>query len=141
MPVRVKLEIKSRYSGTVLTVLALVNTGFVSNTLDLAIPVTIAERLGLWPRPSNALSASIETGGGVIESYIIPQAVIVKVITDDRCSKEVIANVVIDPYIDEVLISDALAEELGIQILFPKKGIWKFVNEDKIRYSVNPEEY
>jgi hypothetical protein len=35
----------------------------------------------------------------------------------------------------EVLISDALAEELGIVILTPKTGLWKFKDEDRIRTS------
>ena len=141
MPVRVRVVIKSRLSNVTLTTLALINTGFVSETPDLAIPLTIAEKLKLWPRPINALSASLETGGGVVESYIIPQAVSIQVVTNDRVSKEVLANVIVNPFINEVLISDYLAEELGIQILYPRRGLWKFIDEDKIRQSVEPEEY
>ena len=135
MPVRVKLEIKSRLNNVTLTIPALVNTGFVSDTLDLAIPISIAEKLGLWPRSPNALSVSLETGGGIVESYIAPQAAIVKVITGDRVSRSVVVNIIVNPFINEVLISDALAEELGIQILYPRQGLWKFVNEEKIRES------
>jgi hypothetical protein len=39
----------------------------------------------------------------------------------------------------EVLISDALAEELGIVILAPKTGLWKFKDEDKVRTSETPQ--
>ena len=135
MPVRVRVEIRSRYSTVVLTMLALVNTGFTSDTPDLAVPTSVAEKLGLWPNPPNALSASLETGGGIVEGYIIPQAAVIKVVTKDRVSKEVIVNIIVNPFIGEVLISDALAEELGIQILYPRRGLWKFADEDKIRES------
>jgi len=37
--------------------------------------------------------------------------------------------------IDEVLVSDYLAEELQVQILYPRKGLWKFVDEDRVRES------
>ncbi len=135
MPIRVKLEIRSRHNNVTLIVMALVSTGFISETLDLAIPVSIAEKLNLWPKPSSALSISLETGGGTVESYIIPQAAVVKVITEDRVSREVTVNIIVNPFIDEVLISDALAEELGIQILYPRQGFWKFTDEDKVRKS------
>ena len=59
-----------------------------------------------------------------------------RVLTEDRASGEVLANALINPLADEVLISDALAEELGIQILYPRRGIWKFSDEDKARSSV-----
>ncbi len=136
MPVRVRLVIRSRYSGKELMVKALVNTGFTSDSPDIAIPASIAAALDLWPRPREALSVSLETGGGIVESYVVPRALVVKVIAEDRTSREVIANALINPYIDEVLISDYLAEELGIQILYPRKGIWRFVDDKKERESV-----
>ena len=135
MPVRVKLEIKSEHGNIVVTTLALVNTGFTSDNPDLAIPVALAEKLNLWPRPPNAIAVSLETGGGVIESYIIPQTAAVKIITNDRTSREVVVNIIVNPFIDEVLISDALAEELGIQILYPRRGLWKFADESRTRES------
>ena len=67
MPIRVKLEIRSRDSTSKLILRALISTGFTSDTPDIAIPIDIAERLGLWPKPRSALSVSLETGGGVIE--------------------------------------------------------------------------
>jgi len=76
---------------------------------------------------------SLETGGGIVESYVVPQAVVVQVVTEDRVSKEVTANVLVNPYIEEVLVSDYLAEELQIQILYPRRGIWKFADKEKIR--------
>jgi len=135
LPVRVKLLIRSRFSRKEVIVPALVNTGFTTETPDLALPLRVAEELGLWPQPKEALRVSLETGGGSVDTYIVPQAVIVKVITKDRESREVKANTLINPYIGEVLMSDALTEELGIQILYPRRGLWRFRDEEIIRES------
>ena len=78
---------------------------------------------------------SLETGGGTVESYVVLQAVVVQVVTEDRVSKEVTANALINPHIDEVLVSDYLAEELQVQVLYPRRGVWKFADEDKTRES------
>jgi len=137
LPVRVKLLVKVRGSDREAVVKGLVNTGFTSEFPDIMIPVFLAERLGLWPRPhGEVMIATLETGGGTVEGYVIPQAVVVKVITEDRESREVVANVIVNPYVDEVFISDYLAEELGIQVLFPRRGIWRFSDEDRLRESV-----
>ena len=136
LPLRVKLLVKAKHSGRDVTVKALVNTGFTTESPDIAIPVSTAEQLNLWPKPGQeAIKVSLETGGGTVEGYIVPQSLIVTVVTGDRIGGEVIANALINPYIGEVLISDSLAEELGIQILYPRRGIWKFVDEEKLRES------
>ncbi|WP_237698220.1 hypothetical protein [Thermoproteus uzoniensis] len=51
------------------------------------------------------------------------------------------ANVLVNPHIDEVLISDYLAGELGIVILDPRRGLWKFADEDLARESVEPQRW
>ena len=89
MPVRVRLLLRPRDGGSELTCAALVNTGFTSDTPDLAVPPGLAERLGHWP-PREALLVQLETGGGLAEGYLVPQAVAVRVATDDRCSREVV---------------------------------------------------
>ena len=134
---RVRLLLRPRDGGSELTCAALVNTGFTSDTPDLAVPPSLAERLGHWP-PREALLVQLETGGGLAEGYLVPQAVAVRVATDDRCSREVVANLLVDPHIGEALISDCLAEELGIQVLYPRRGLWKFADEDRVRESVGP---
>jgi hypothetical protein len=109
---------------------------FTSDTPDLALPTALAERLGLWPRPGGgAVVVTLETGGGPVEAYVVPQAVLVRVVTRDRVSREVLANALVNPYIGEVLVSDSLTEELGIQMLYPRRGVWKFVDEDVLRES------
>ena len=115
MPVRLRLRVRARCSGREAVVKALVSTSFTSDSPDTAIPAALAQSLGLWPlREGEAVVVSLETGGGTVESYVVPQAVVVQVVTEDRVSKEVTANVLVNPYIEEVLVSDYLAEELHI---------------------------
>ena len=47
---------------------------------DIAIPVSTAEQLSLWPKPGQeVIKVSLETGGGIVEGYIVPQPLIVRV--------------------------------------------------------------
>jgi len=69
-------------------------------------------------------------------SYFIPDAVELTVIEDDRTSKTITCNVIISLHEREVLLSDAVIEELEIVILSPRTGLWRFKGEDKVRRSV-----
>ncbi len=133
---RLLLRLKRVNANNEVLTKALVNTGFVSEDPEVALPIAIAEKLGLWPRPSEAINASVDTGGGSVEVYVVPRSLIVNVITEDRISDPVIANALVDPYIDEVLINDALTEELRIEILSPRSGLWRFSGESTVRRSV-----
>jgi len=135
LPVRVRLRVRTRHGGKEAIVKALISTGFLADSPDMAMPIPLAQSLGLWPMPSEVLKVSIETGGGVVEAYTVPQAITVQLVTEDRVSREVVANVLVNPYIDEVLVSDYLAEELQVQVLYPRRGLWKFVDEDRVRES------
>lgn len=129
-----RVSLRAVRSGREVTARALVSTGFTSDTPDIALPTALAERLCLWPKLSrDVVAVALETGGGVVEAYVVPQALLVRVVAEDRASREVLANALVNPYIGEVLISDNLAEELGIQILYPRRGVWKFADEERLR--------
>ena len=63
----------------------------------------------------------------------------VRIITEDRVTEWVRAEAVMVPGEYEVLLSDALIEELGIEIVKPRTGLWRFSGEKKLRGSVEPE--
>ena len=73
--------------------------------------------------------------------YVIRRGCKVTLIESDRTVGEVIADLVISPFEREVLLSDALCEELGIMILSMKRGLWKLKDDpiDKIRTSYPPQ--
>ena len=99
------------------------------------MPVEVAKRLGLWP-PRRAKLVSADTGGGEVDMVYLEAAV--EIYLDGRRR---IANALINPFIDEVLISDYLASELGIVILDPRRGLWRFVDEDMVRNSAEPQRW
>lgn len=116
------------------------NTGFVSDDPDILVPISVARALGLWPQPDGSLSVILGTAGGEIEGYVVPRSVLARVLAGDRASREILASVVVSALAEEVLISDALAEELGVQILYRRRGIWESVDEDKVRESERDSE-
>ena len=136
MPVRVKVKLKSLRNNKSILVPTLLNTGFTSDELDIHIPRDIAIKLGLWPPPDNSSLEILNTAGGEVLSYFIPNAVNLTVVEEDRNSKTITCNVIISLHENEVLLSDAVIEELEIEILSPRTGLWRFKGEDKVRKSV-----
>lgn len=113
--------------------IALLNTGFTTDTLDIHIPYKVAKVLGLWPPPSDAILETLDTAGGEVLSYLIPNSVKLTVIESDRASKSILCNAIISMHEKEILLSDAVIEELEIEILSPKTGLWRFKSESIIR--------
>jgi hypothetical protein len=136
--VRIRLRVASGGGGEVVTP-ALVNSGFEAETPQLLIPRSLAHRLGLWPPPPDALLVEVGTAGGPVRNYLVPRALEVYVLAGDRVVGPVRCDAMISLLEYEVLISDALAEELGIVILAPKTGLWRFRDEDRVRTSEAPQ--
>ncbi len=135
MPVRVRVRIRSLKNNSVVVVPALLNTGFTSDELDVHIPRGLAEELGLWPPPENAVIEVLDTAGGEVLSYYVPRAIELTVVEEDRTSKTIVCNAIISLHEKEVLLSDAVIEELEIEILSPRTGVWRFRGESKTRSS------
>jgi hypothetical protein len=74
----------------------------------------------------------------LVRNYLIPKALDVYVLTDDRVVGFIKCDAIISLLEYEVLISDALAEELGIVILALRTGLWRFKDENKVRTSEAP---
>ncbi|MBS7611802.1 hypothetical protein KEJ27_06300 [Candidatus Bathyarchaeota archaeon] len=136
MPVRVSVRIENVIKGIVLTAPALLNTGFTTESLDVHLPCRVAEALELWPPPVDAILETLDTAGGEVLSYFIPNILDLNVAEVDRSSKTIRCNAIISTYEREILLSDAVIEELEIEILSPKVGLWRFRGEQKIRTSV-----
>ncbi len=140
MGVRVKLRI--RIGDKEVDVVALANSGFETDSPQLLVPRNFIVRNNLEPLlPSNPLTLEYDTAGGPIVMYVYPYACTVKVLEEDKASREVKADLVVSPIEKEALMSDALIEELGIVILSPRRGLWRFIDDpvDKIRVSYKPQ--
>lgn len=134
MACRVKVRIK--VSEKVIETTALVNSGFETDTPDIVIPLTIAEELGLWP-PKSSVSAVLDTGGGEVITPYYENCGELELVLEDREPKRVRVNIVVNPYVDEVALSDYVSSELGIVLLDIKRGLWRLVDDpvDKVRES------
>ncbi len=123
--VRVRLKVKGRvFEGR-----ALLNSGFEADAPDIIVPIHIARDLKLWP-PSTEAVVTLETGGGEVTLPYYTSHATLELILPDRRSKIVNVNIIVSPYVDEVIISDYVASELGVILLDFKKGLWRLADDD-----------
>ena len=128
------MKLRVRVGDKVVEVVALLNSGFEAPTPQLLIPIDTARALGLWP-PEDAREVILETAGGPLRAWFYPRKALVKVITEDAESREVLTDIIVSPIADEPLISDMLAEELEIAVESFGRGLWRFRWEGKLRRS------
>lgn len=138
MALRVKVRL--RRGSKEVTTSALVSSGFETSSPDVVVPLRVAQLLGLWPPPSGEL-ITMETGGGETEAYMIEGGAELELVLEDRGLKPLIINVLINPNVAEVIVSDYVASQLGIVLLDFKRGLWRLSDEDKVRSGVEPQEW
>lgn len=115
---------------------ALVNSGYEAEEPEVHIPLALARRLSF---SLEALKGErYRVVGADTVAYVLGQ-VEVKMELEDRETPWVTARAVSVPGEYEVLISDALAEALGIEIIAPRSGLWRLSGDPTLRRSVAPE--
>jgi len=136
MVVRVRVRLQAGENTLVTS--ALVNAGFEGEGLDLAIPVEVARRLGLWPPTQFALEA-VSTAGGIVSVYIVPNAIRLALV--DVLTEPIVCNAIIDPHLDEIALCDKLIDALGIVPVSFGEGTWRHRSDppETIRSSAPPE--
>ncbi|MEM1690661.1 MAG: hypothetical protein QXF05_03780 [Thermofilaceae archaeon] len=119
--------------------MAVANAGYESEGPEVVIPVRVAERLGLWPKlPEGMEVQAYEVAGGLkVRSYVIEDCLEVQVVAGDAASDPVRAVVMEGE--SEILLSDASISAHRIVIEDPKRGLWRFRGEEKLRRSESPE--
>ena len=140
MGCRVKVRLKSE--DRVVETVALLNSGFETDAPDIVIPVELAKRLNLWP-PKDRTSTILDTGGGEISVPYRELPIELELLLNDRENKKVLVNVIVNPYIHEVLISDYVTSLLRIILLDFKRGLWRLNDDprDRVRGSYEAEEW
>jgi len=127
----VRLKLRLKRGSLVKEALALVNSGYEAETPQLLIPVKLARELRIWPPPSDATETVFGTAGGPLRVWIVPQAAEASVVADDAEPRWVLVDLVVSHMADEPLISDKLADELGIAVESFGRGLWRFTWEPK----------
>ena len=137
-----RVRVKLRRDSRVVETSALVNSGFETDAPDIVIPVELAKRLGLWP-PRETSFTVLDTGGGEVSTPYYESAVELELVLTDREPKRIIVNVIVNPHVHEVLLSDYVASMLGIILLNLKRGFWRLVDDpyDKVREAAKLEEW
>jgi len=144
MPVRVKIRIKSLKGLKINKAIesnALLNTGYTGSSPEIIVPTRLAEEMGLWPPPMDAVESTYDTAGGPARFYAIKDAITLQIIEDDASSMELTTDVVISPMEREALLSDVVIGELEVAIMNAHKGYWRFNFDpsNKTRYTKSPE--
>ncbi len=139
MVVRVRLRIER--DDIVVETSALANSGYEAETPQVLVPIRLAEILKLWPPKGDVEESEYETAGGPLRVWMYPRACRVSVVVRDTESPSTIADVIVSPLANEVLMSDKLIGELQIALEDVGRGYWRFRWEpkDKLRASVPPK--
>ncbi|MGC8543290.1 MAG: hypothetical protein ACP5GZ_11825 [Vulcanisaeta sp.] len=130
MAIRLRIKLSSIMGRTMVTK-ALVTAGYETQEPEILIPRGIAEDLNLLPKlPSGSeVRNYVLADGTVTRLILIPNAVQVWVLENDREVGGIMAHVAVSERADEVLLSDKLVSKLGIVLLDIGEGIWCFKDE------------
>jgi len=126
----VRVKVRVVIGVRVFEVIALANTGFETDEPQLLIPYNLLMEKNIDTSDlGKPTLLEYDTPGGSVTMYVYPKACRVSIVEPDRSSREVIADLVVSLTEREVLMSDALIEELGVVIISPRKGLWKFTDD------------
>jgi len=113
---------------------ALVNTGYEGVRPEVHVPLALARRLGLSLEDVRGEKYAVV--GGEVTAFKLGR---LSVSLDMEAARgSVLADAVCVPGEHEVIINDALAEELGIEIIAPRRGLWRVRGDERARESAEP---
>ena len=125
---KVKLKVRKGISYEVETV-AIANTGFEAEGLEVVVPESLARRMGFLPEfPQGTRVEDYVSASGLARAYVISQALEIEVLALDIIRGPVVADAVILDT-DEILLSDKMIEELNIILEKPGSWLWRFSDE------------
>ena len=93
----------------------------------------VAEKLGLYPKlPSGTVVEEYAgVGGFKVSTFRVPGVLKVYVVCEDRVKGPIRATAIITPGESEVILSDRVLDALGIILIRPGEGLWRF-NDDSL---------
>ena len=80
--------------------------------------------LGLWPSSEYEL-LEVGLASGKTYGYLIPKPIQLELIDGNEVLSRIEVLPIIDPELEEPLITDATIDELSIQVISFKKGLWR----------------
>jgi len=140
LAVRVRLRIVREGSGRSWELIALVNGGAESEEPVVVVDPEVAESLGFSINDFELIE--VELASGKTHNLISKEKVRVELLDDEgNALSSTRAYLAVDENLTEPLITDATIDELGIQVISFKKGLWRHVNDppDTVRESATAE--
>lgn len=141
--VRVRIEPLAGAGGAVVDSVALVNTGFTPEERECSLPAAAAQNLGMWPAlPAGTVMVGVRGYTGEVTVARVPRAVRARVVCTAREGPTAEMATLITTTDNEVILSDAAVEALGIVPVKPCSGQWRFIDDphDRLRPS-EPAQY
>ncbi len=132
----VRVRVALRREGRVAETSALANSGYESDRPEIHVPLGLARRLGF--SLEHLRSERYSVVGAEVSAYMLGE-VEVRVVAE-KPTRWVKAGAVVVPGEYEVILSDTLMEELEIELIKPRTGLWRLTGEEKSRPSA-PAEY
>ena len=128
MVVRVKIKITREHTGKSKEVIVLVSSGAESEEPVVAVDPETASALGFTIKDFELVE--VELASGKTHNLISKEKVKIELL-DRKGNKlsQTYAYITVDENLTEPLITDATIDELGIQIIKFKKGLWKHIND------------
>lgn len=118
--------------------IAVVNTGYETETPELIVPIPLAQRLGYWPPPvERAEWTTYRSVSGDFQLCRLPRAISSRIPAEDRETPQHQCDIATGTAERRVLISDRLASLLKVDLVDPGEGKWRFRDDppDRLRDS------
>lgn len=134
MVVRVMVRIINEELGKSKVLKVLVNGGAESEEPVIAVDEATAKELELSLSDMDVIE--VELASGATHNYISRKKLLIELLDENgKTLSSTYGYVAVDPYLIEPLITDATIDELGIQVISFKKGLWRHVSDspNKIR--------
>ncbi|MHC1601475.1 MAG: hypothetical protein ACXQTB_03925 [Candidatus Nezhaarchaeales archaeon] len=127
MVVRVKTRLL-RDNDKMRDLVVLVNSGAESDEPTIVIDKDNANALGFKLEDFDVIE--VELASGKTHSYISRDKVKVELLDEEgKVLSSTHAYVAVDEMLNEPLITDSTIDELGIQVISFKKGLWRHIND------------
>ncbi len=128
MAVRVKARIVRESNGRSSKLVVLVNGGAESEEPVIVVTPKEAEALGFTINDFELIE--VELASGKTHNLISKEKIRVELLDEnERTLSSTYAYLAVDEDLTEPLITDATIDELGIQVISFKKGLWRHVND------------
>jgi len=128
MVVRVRVRLVNERANLSDEITVLVNSGAESEDPVIAVTPEVANRIGLDVRDMDVVK--VELASGITHNYLSRFPVRAELLDDmGNVLSSAYVRIAVGEDLIEPLMTDATIDELGIQVISFKRGLWRHVND------------